>query len=257
MRISEKKFPILFQKNPFLNCSVDLQPDLKEIFEGVINRYFHPPFPFIFTVSEKTGTEISKVASFVHEVLDTYFEKTKFMLLEKNGDILAVEFGEIILNQKTTRIIVVFNINGTQLKDAAIFARYLDEDKYQLIYALKRHDMKNNNYKYMFTAAICFHVWQKSAKVKFRKIGGKKHHRKIRQGNDRYFNESLYTVNVVDQSWDLDYSGSILVDRHPRMQACGPGWSKRKLIWISSHIRNYHRRSGKTKFETFKNKNKK
>jgi hypothetical protein len=61
-------------------------------------------------------------------------------------------------------------------------------------------------------------------------------------------NSNGCTVPVFALNWDYSKEGTYeesqtFVDTYPRWQRCGPQFSLIKLVWVKSHIRNYHKRT--------------
>lgn len=65
--------------------------------------------------------------------------------------------------------------------------------------------------------------------------------------NCLYRNKTMFPVTIIDSTWftTLIHSGAFKVRGHFRLQPCGEGLSKRKLVWIKDFQKNGYTREAK------------
>lgn len=97
-------------------------------------------------------------------------------------------------------------------------------------------DEAQNFARGLFQNAIVFYMFKRYAQVEIKILEPK---RKIKDVGCKYLNETDFTVTHLDSKWftTLVKSDSFKVRGHFRLQACGPSYNDRKLVWINDFMK--------------------
>lgn len=213
--VKTKSFPSL---KTYEACEVEF---LTIPFYEILTQHTFPTSNVLASLNNQRGILLISKSQFFYEILNNQFSLTHY-----NG------------NHPLLKLHGVFDENGYIFnEDNAFFnSNLLQADLKQ-----KDDDYKRATVELLFRY-LCF---KQFANLEIYRISTNKslgYQAKRLIGEEQYESDFRFPVKIIDSKYirTLIRSGQFKVRGFFRLQPCGPGFSKVKLIWINEHIRNKH-----------------